>query len=120
MGIFGDDKKQGGSAVSDPSAAQLDTLKQKYQSVLNAMQQAGVRLENVHVEGGKLLIRAEAPSDQVKNQIWNQIKLVNPNWSSELTADISVRPGQGGPQGGATAPTRSYTVKAGDTLSKIS
>jgi nucleoid-associated protein YgaU len=120
MALFGDDKKKSGAAVADPSAQQLETLKQKYQSVLNTIQQSGARLENVHVDGNKLLIRAEAPSDEVKNRIWDQIKLVNPNWSSELTADITVRPGQGGPQGGASAPTRTYTVKSGDTLSKIS
>jgi nucleoid-associated protein YgaU len=120
MGLFGDDKKKSGSAVADPSAQQLEGLKQKYQSVLNSISQAGGRVENVHVQDGKLLIRAEAPSEQAKNQIWSQIKLVNPNWSSEVTADISVRPGQGGPQGAATSPTRSYTVQSGDTLSKIS
>ena len=120
MALFGN--KEGGSAVATPSTQQLDALKQKYQSVLNLIPKSGGRLENVHVEGGKLLIRAEAPSEQVKNQIWEQIKLTNPNWSSELTADIRVKPGQGGPQGTATAPvaTRTYTVQSGDTLSRIS
>ena len=118
MALFSN--KKGGSAVDD-STAQLESLKQKYHSVLNFIQQSGTRLQNVHVENGKLLIRGEAPSDQVKNQIWDQIKLVNPSWSSDLTADITVRPGQGGPQGTATAPEQaSYTVEAGDTLSKIS
>jgi nucleoid-associated protein YgaU len=58
----------------------------------------------------------------VKNQIWEQTKLTNSNWSSDLTADIRVKPGQGGLQGTATAPaaTRTYTVKSGGTLSKIS
>ena len=117
MAIFGDKDKKTGTVVAEP---QLDTLKQKYQSVLNSIQQSGARLENVHIEHGKLLIRAEAPSEQVKNQIWDQIKLVNPNWSSELVADISARPGQGGPLGAATSPGRTYTVQSGDTLSKIS
>jgi nucleoid-associated protein YgaU len=120
MALFGN--KEGGSAVAAPSTQQLDTLKQKYQSVLNLVPKSGARLLNVHVEQGKLLIRAEAPSDQVKNQIWEQIKLTNPNWSTDLTADITVKPGQGGPQGAAAAPAsaRTYTVKSGDTLSKIS
>ena len=118
MGLFGDDKP---SAVADPSAQQLETLKTKYQSVLNLVQRTGARLQNVHVANGKLLIRAEAPSDAVKNQIWEQIKLTNPNFDADLVADISVRPGQGGPPAAETsAPQRSYTVKAGDTLSKIS
>ena len=118
MALFGD--KKTGPAVAEPANQQLDMLQQKYQSVINSIQKSGARLHNVHIDNGKLLIRAEAPSDQVKNQIWEQIKLVNPGWSSELVADISVAPGMGGPQGGTTAPTRTYTVKSGDTLSKIS
>jgi nucleoid-associated protein YgaU len=127
MGLF--DKKSeaksgAGAGVADPQQ-QLGPLKQKYQSVLTMMEQQHVRLQNVHVENGKLLIRATAPSDDVKNRIWDQIKLVDPRYS-DLTADITVAPGQGGPAGGATAPSgtassgRTYTVKAGDTLSKIS
>jgi nucleoid-associated protein YgaU len=118
MGLFGD--KKDATAVADPQAQNLEVLKQKYQSVLNFIKQSGTRLDNVHVENGKLLIRAEAPTEQVKNQIWDQVKLANPGWSSELVADIKVAPGQGGPQGVALPPTRSYTVKSGDTLSKIS
>jgi nucleoid-associated protein YgaU len=120
MGLFGDKKDQ--AAVADPQTQSLEALKQRYQSVLNFIKQSGARLENVHIDNGKLLIRAEAPSEQVKNQIWDQVKLANPGWSSEVVADIKVAPGQGGPQGGTTPPTstRSYTVKSGDTLSKIS
>lgn len=116
MALFGD--KKSGTAVAD-QGRQLDELKQKYQPVLNKIEQSGARLQNVHIDNGKLLIRAEAPSEQVKNQIWDQIKLANPGWSSEVVADITVRPGMGGPQGAGTAP-RTYTVKSGDTLSKIS
>jgi nucleoid-associated protein YgaU len=116
MALFSNKK----DATVEDSSAQLESLKQKYQSVLNLIQQSGARLQNVHVESGKLLIRAEAPSDEVKNRVWDQIKLTNPGWSSDLTADITVRPGQGGPQAGAAAAPRTYTVQSGDTLSKIS
>ena len=120
MGLF--DKKTGdksGAAVAD-SQQQLGALRQKYQSVLTFMEQQGVRVQNVHVEGGKLLIRATAPSQDVKNRVWDQIKLVDSS-NADLTADITVAPGQGGPVGGSAAPSgRTYTVKAGDTLSKIS
>src|SRR5688572_22653592 len=102
MGLFGDKKDQ--TAVADPQTQNMDSLKQKYQSVLNFIKQSGARLENVHVENGKLLIRVEAPSEQVKNQIWDQVKLANPSWSSEVVADIKVVPGQGGPLGGSSAP----------------
>jgi nucleoid-associated protein YgaU len=119
MGLFDKKSDARSGAVADVQP-QLGTLKQKYQSVLTLMEQQGVRLQNVHVENGKLLIRGTAPSEDVKNRIWNQIKLVDSSYS-DLTADITVAPGQGGPAGGSSAPaSRTYTVKPGDTLSKIS
>jgi nucleoid-associated protein YgaU len=106
--------------MADQNEQQLNQLKQKYASVLNAIQQQGVRLQNVHVENNKLLIRGQAPSQDVKNNIWNQIKLVDPTYS-DLTADISVDPNA--PASSASQPqgaqAQSYTVQSGDTLSKI-
>ena len=111
------------NALKQPGAEEkFSRLKQKYQTVLNAMDQQGVQLHNLHVEGDKLVIRGTAPSDQVKNAIWDQIKLVNPN-ADDITADISVSAQSaqgaavGGGQGGGG---QTYTVKSGDTLSKIS
>ena len=116
MGLF--DKKSG-SGVAEPQQ-QLETLKQKYHSVLTFMEQQNVRLQNVHVENGKLVVRATAPSQDVKNRIWDQIKLVDSRYA-DLTADITVAPGQGGPAGSISPPAgRTYTVRSGDTLSKIS
>jgi len=67
----------------------FEQLKQKYQSVISAMGQHQVRLQNVNMEGDKLLIRGEAPSEEAKNRVWDQIKLVDTTYS-DLTADISV------------------------------
>lgn len=118
MALFDKKSDKSGAGVADPQQ-QLGALKQKYQSVLTFIEQQGVRLQNVHVENGKLLIRGTAPSQDVKNRVWDQIKLVDAS-HSDVTADITVAPGQGGPAGGTAAPARTYTVKAGDTLSKIS
>jgi nucleoid-associated protein YgaU len=104
----------------------LEQLKQKYQSVLNAIGQQQARLQNVHVENDKLLIRAEAPSQDAKNAIWNQIKMVDQTYS-DLTADItvneSIAPQQQAPRtmgaGVGSSGHRTYTVKSGDSLSKI-
>lgn len=109
--------------MADNTQARLGELKQKYGAVLRVIEQQGVRLANVHIENNKLLIRGQAPSDQAKNAVWDQIKLVNPSYSSELVADISVDPNA--PQAAAQEATRSrsagqtYTVQPGDTLSKI-
>jgi nucleoid-associated protein YgaU len=103
----------------------LNQLKAKYQSVLNAIQQQHARLQNVHVEGNKLLIRAEAPSEEAKNRIWDQIKLVDASYN-DLTADITVAAGAapatqaaGAGAGGGQGAGSTYTVQPGDTLSKI-
>ncbi len=103
-------------------------LKQQYQPALNLMQQLGVRLQNVNMQGDKLFIRGEAPSDDVKNQVWNQIKLIDRNYS-DLICDLTVnqqqqqaRPqtmGAGASMSGGQS-SRRYTVKPGDSLSKIS
>jgi LysM repeat protein len=107
--------------------AKFDQLKAKYQSVMNFMQQKQVRLENVNMAGDKLYIKGEAPNDEVKNQIWDQVKLVDPSFS-DLTLDISapaaaqasaVAAGAGS-AGSSSGGGKSYTVVAGDNLGKIS
>lgn len=92
----------------------LETLKLKYQSVINVAKQSGVKLTNVHVENDKLLIRGAAPSDAVKNKVWDHIKLVDASYA-DLVADISVDPSLAPP---APEPV-TYTVVAGDSLWKI-
>jgi nucleoid-associated protein YgaU len=72
---------------------------------------------------GKLYFKGTVKSQDEVNQIWNAIKTV-PDWSREVVADIKATGAAGVPAGataaGATATAaRTYTVKAGDTLSKI-
>jgi nucleoid-associated protein YgaU len=102
----------------------FEQLKQKYQSVTNTISQQQVRLQNVNMQGEKLFIRGEAPSQEAKNKVWDQIKLVDPTYS-DLVADITVSEGQAATQSaaasnGRTQSVRTYMVKAGDSLSKIS
>ena len=108
-------------------AMDLEQMKRKYNSVLTTIQQEQVRLSHVHIQDNKLFLQGTAPSEQAKNKVWDQIKSVNPNWAQELVADISVDPNAKpaeaqGPQQNATAgtPEQTYTVQAGDSLSKIS
>jgi LysM repeat protein len=94
----------------------LDELKLKYQSVLNLIKQKGVRLSHVHVQDNKLFIQGAAPSQAVKNLVWDQIKLTDPNFS-DLTCDLTVDESLAPP---AAAPEYTmYKVKAGDSLWKI-
>ncbi len=86
--------------------ADLEALKTKYASVLKRGEQVGLRLENLHVQDEKLLIRGGVPSEFGKNQIWDEIKRINSSMS-DITADINVKSGG------------TYTVESGDSLSKI-
>src|SRR5438045_1646102 len=104
----------------------FEQLKQKYQPVQNAMAQYQVRLQNLNMQGDKLFMRGEAPSQEAKNKVWDQIKLVDASYS-DLIADITVNESAQAPRtqtagagvGGGQA-TRSYTGQREDTLSKIS
>jgi len=103
--------------------ADLASLRNKYDPVVRLIHARGAQVRTIEMQGAKLLLKAEAPSADVKNAIWDEIKKVDPSYA-DLSADISVNPaaaaGQGGPAGGVSAPAGSYTVQKGDTLSKIS
>jgi nucleoid-associated protein YgaU len=62
---------------------------------------------------GKLYFKGTVATQDEANKIWDAIKTV-PSWSQEIVADVQART----PEGHAAA-EHSYTVKAGDTLSKI-
>jgi nucleoid-associated protein YgaU len=102
-------------------ADKFEQLKSKYQSVLNYIKEQNAQLQNVNMQGEKLYIRASAPSPDVKNKIWDQIKLVDASYS-DLIADIEAPQTAAAAVGGSTAGSsgRSYTVQPGDNLSKIS
>jgi nucleoid-associated protein YgaU len=91
--------------------ADLEQLKQKYASVLNQINQLGVRLSHVHIQDNKLYVEGACGSEAIKNRLWDQVKLVDPSYS-DLTLNLTVDP--------SLAPKQqTYTVAAGDSLSKI-
>jgi LysM repeat protein len=108
------------SGRGDFLMAKLDELKQKYQPVFRVMEQLQVRLQNVNMEGNKLFVRGVAPSEDAKNRVWDQIKLIDPTYA-DLICDISVEESRTQTAAvGSTSSGQTYTVKPGDTLSKIS
>jgi nucleoid-associated protein YgaU len=123
MGLF--DKMFGRGAAEaqqQPNAQQrFDELRGKYQSVLATADQQRIQFHHLHVQDDKLYIKGTAPSEEAKNRFWDQIKLVNPS-ADDITADIGVDASraQGAAVGGGGRGGETYTVKAGDTLSKIS
>jgi nucleoid-associated protein YgaU len=95
--------------------ASFDELKSKYGSVLEVIQKNGVSVKNLHQQDGKLFIKGAAPSQDAANKVWDEIKRVNPRMD-DITAEFPVDTSM--PQ--TTASAKLYTVKPGDTLSKIS
>src|SRR5215213_6467564 len=70
-------------------------------------------------EGEKLHFKGTVGSEDEKNQIWNALKTI-PDWKNDIVADINVvAAAQPVGTSGAGGSARTYTVKAGDTLSKI-
>src|SRR5277367_3973295 len=99
----------------------LDELKEKYASVLDLIKTRNVRLDHLHVQDDKLFLQGAAPNDAVKNQIWDQIKVVDAGYG-DLTCDLSIDGSLPAPADDAPAveDSASYTVQAGDSLWKIS
>ena len=72
---------------------------------------------------GKLHFKGSVATEAEKNEIWTAIKTI-PTWQKDVVADIQVT---GGPGAAAATPAataapaaaKTYTVKAGDTLSGI-
>ena len=98
-----------------------EELKQKYESVLSAIRQQGVRLAQIYMREDKLVLLGAAPSEQAKKIIWNKVKTVDPSYS-DIELHLKVNPAlASAQQAGATAGggLQAYTVEAGDTLSTI-
>jgi len=118
MGLF---DKMFGHGADEGQQQRFNELKQKYQTVLTTADQQHIQFQNLHVQDNKLYIKGTAPTEDAKNKFWEQIKLVNPN-ADDITADIDVNQNlaQGASVGGSGQGSETYTVKAGDTLSKVS
>jgi nucleoid-associated protein YgaU len=102
--------------LRDTYAYAIQTAKGKFQG-------------NAEERDGKLHFKGTVATEDEKNEIWNAIKTI-PTWQKDVVADIQVTGGgrtAGGNTGAvgtagtrSTAPAgRTYTVKAGDTLSEI-
>src|SRR6187399_1544853 len=76
---------------------------------------------NAEERDGKLYFNGTVATEAEKNQIWEAIKTI-PTWQKDVVADIKVT---GGPANGGRISTpeasssKTYTVKSGDTLSRI-
>ena len=95
--------------LRDTYAYAIQTAKGKFQG-------------NAEERDGKLHFKGTVATEAEKNEIWSAIKTI-PTWQKDVVADIQVT---GGPSATASAAApkapaadKTYTVKAGDTLSQI-
>jgi nucleoid-associated protein YgaU len=94
------------------------SLRDKYNHAIQTAK--GFRMEGSAEEReGKLYFRGTVKNQDEANRIWDAIKTV-PDWRNDVVAQIDVAPGAAasGASGAHTA-SQTYTVKSGDTLSKI-
>jgi nucleoid-associated protein YgaU len=88
------------------------SLQEKYQSILEMANQNGTSY-SLSEGDGVLHIDGSAPSDEAKQQLWDEYNRIDPDYrSGDLMLNISVGNAAGG--GGNT-----YTVQPGDNLTKI-
>jgi nucleoid-associated protein YgaU len=91
------------------------TLRDKYNHAIQTAK--GFRMEGSAEErDGRLYFRGTVKNQDEANKIWDAIKTV-PDWRNDVVAEIKVAAGAPGASAQSTGQT--YTVKAGDTLSKI-
>jgi nucleoid-associated protein YgaU len=83
-----------------------EELKNKYQPVADFMSQNGFQIQHFHVQNGRVVLAATAPTEFLKNRAWEEIKKVDPAFA-DLQHEITV------------GPEAMYVVKSGDSLSKI-
>jgi nucleoid-associated protein YgaU len=89
-------------------------LREKYSY---AISQAKGRFDgSAQEKDGKLHFVGTVKSEADKNELWNAIKTI-PEWQQDIVADIKVT--GGGATAQPAAAGRTYTVKSGDTLSRI-
>lgn len=92
------------------------TLREKYTHAIQVAK--GFRMQGSADErDGKLYFHGTVNSQDEANRIWDAIKTV-PDWRNDIVGDIKVAP-QATTSGTVGGQTHTYTVKAGDTLSKI-
>jgi len=87
-------------------------LREKYNSAIQTAKTLGFQ-GGAEERDGKLYFKGTTQTQDQANKIWDAIKTV-PSWQQEVVADIKAASSGAAPQS-----ERTYTVKSGDTLSRI-
>jgi LysM repeat protein len=90
------------------------SVQEKYQALLELANQNGTTYSLSEADG-VLHIDGNAPSEEAKQQIWDKYNEIDPDYrSGDLVLNITVGADAAAGGGGHT-----YTVEAGDNLTKI-
>lgn len=92
-------------------------LRDKYAHAIQTAKQLGMQ-GSADERDGKLHFHGTVGTQAEANKIWDAIKTV-PDWSKDVVADIKATGRPSAAESSAPAGEMTYTVKAGDTLSKI-
>ena len=84
-------------------------LQNDYKDVLDVAKNVGAKVES-REENGKLIIQGTVEYAWDRDRMWDQIKAKHANWQNELVVMLTVTHAE---------PYGLYTVKSGDTLSKL-
>ena len=84
-------------------------LAQKYGNLTSTAADLGIKNLQITEQDGKLKVSGTSSYQLGKNELWNSIKAHN-GWENEVAVDIKVE---------STDIHGVYTVKSGDSLSKI-
>ncbi|MEO8794617.1 MAG: LysM peptidoglycan-binding domain-containing protein [Daejeonella sp.] len=86
-------------------------LQDKYSEVINLAKSNGINDLKVNEQNSVLYVSGTAPNEDAKKKIWDTYQRIDPDMrSGDMVLDISVIRQFG---------QESYTVKSGDSLSKI-
>ncbi len=86
-------------------------LQDKYSEVINLAKSNGINDLKVNEQNNVLYVYGTAPNEDAKKKIWDAYQRIDPDMrSGDMVLDISVIRQFG---------QESYTVKSGDSLSKI-
>src|SRR4051812_50006646 len=88
------------------------SLQEKYQSILELANQNGTTYTLTEGDG-VLHIDGTAPSDEAKQQLWDEYNRIDPDYrTGDLVLNITTGSAE-------AAAANTYTVEAGDNLTKI-
>jgi len=93
------------------------SLRDKYAWAIQTAKKIGMQ-GSADEKDGKLYFHGTVQNDEQVNEIWNAIKTI-PDWRNDIVADIRSTGAPASAAAPAGQSTTTYTVKPGDTLSKI-